>query len=74
MAFTQGHALVIGIGTYKYTPKRNVPVTRKDAEQVAQALCDPQRCGYPKQQVMELPGERATRRAILDSLDKLATL
>jgi hypothetical protein len=74
MAFTQGHALVIGIGTYKYTPKRNVPVTRRDAEQVAQVLCDPQRCGYPKPQVTELTGEQATRQAILDALEELAKL
>ena len=45
MAFKQGHALIIGVGEYQHTPKRNVRNVVGDAEAVAQVLRDPQRCG-----------------------------
>ncbi|GEM_PF-5444081 len=31
MAFQQGHALVIGVGTHRYHPGLDVPITVADA-------------------------------------------
>jgi hypothetical protein len=72
MAFDNGHALLIGVGTYSNAPKLNVPVTTADAEQVAIVLGDPQFCGYPTSQVTLLRDDQATRAGILQALDDLA--
>jgi hypothetical protein len=63
--FTQGHAVIIGVG-------RDLPVTVTDAHGIADILRDPERCAYPPAQVTELTGPEAHRAAILDALDKLA--
>lgn len=47
MPFIHGHALIIGVGSYQYEPRLNVPITEADAEAVATVLRDPQSCGYP---------------------------
>ncbi|MBP1468084.1 caspase family protein [Candidatus Chloroploca sp. M-50] len=73
MLFNQGHALVIGIGTYDKTPRMNVPITAQDAESVAGILRDPAYCGYPENQVKLLHDAKATREGILAELDALAT-
>lgn len=72
MAFTQGHALLVGVGTYRYIPKSNVPISVADAESVRTVLQDSQRCGYPKKQVAFLHDETATRQGLLDALQVLA--
>lgn len=72
MPFPQGHALLIGVGTYQYAPRMNVQVTVADAQEVAAVLRDPQFCGYPQQQVSLLQEQSATRDGILSSLDALA--
>lgn len=63
--FAQGHALVIGVGD-------DFPGTVDDAKALADILTTAGRCAYPPNQVKVLTGEDATRRAILDGLDKLA--
>ncbi len=73
MPFSQGHALLIGVGTYAHTPRLNVPITAADARAVAQVLRDPSFCGYPEAQVMLLHDERATGAGILAALDQLVT-
>ncbi len=72
MAFTRGHALVIGIGNYQHEPRMNVPITAADAHAVAEVLQDTQHCGYPAEQVTLLSKGGATRSTILAALDKLA--
>jgi len=72
MAFDNGYALLIGVGTYINAPNLNVPVTTADAEQVAVVLGDPQFCGYPTGQVTLLRDDQATRAGILQALDILA--
>lgn len=72
MLFEQGHALVIGVGTYAKTPRLNVPITAKDASLVAELLRDPTRCAYPEGQVTLLHDETATRERLLAELDRLA--
>ncbi|MEI6428621.1 MAG: caspase family protein [Pseudanabaena sp. ELA607] len=72
MTFTNGFALVIGIGTYTNTPKLNVPITAQDAKEVAKVLKDPDSCGYPVQQVTLLNDANATRDRILQELDAIA--
>jgi uncharacterized caspase-like protein len=73
MPFSTGHALLIGVGDYQYASGLNVPMTTADAQGVADALRDPQLCGYPDAQVMLLSDAAATREAILGALDQLAT-
>lgn len=72
MPFTHGHALIIGIGSYQYEPRQNVPITVADAEAVATVLRDPQYCGYPAEQVTLLTNANATRDRILAALNDLA--
>ena len=71
--FINGHALVIGVGSYKYELK-NVPLTAEDAREVAAVISDPSYCGYPQQKVTLLHDESATRGGILEALDKFAQL
>ncbi|BBC26651.1 caspase family protein [Pseudanabaena sp. ABRG5-3] len=72
MTFTNGFALVIGIGTYANTPKLNVPITAQDAKEIAEVLKDQSKCGYPAQQVTLLNDAEATRDRILQELDAIA--
>ena len=50
--FAQGHALVIGVGTYEHAPQldvlsteHEVPLTEQDAAEVVRVLLDEQLCG-----------------------------
>lgn len=71
MAFTQGHALVIGVGTLQHHANNNVPIASEDAGAVSAVLRDAQRCGYHPGQVSLLRNEEATRQAVLAQLDVL---
>ncbi len=72
MAFTHGHALIIGVGSYRFAPHLNVPITAADAEAVAATLRDPRFCGYPDASVTLLANEGATRDGVLAALHTLA--
>ena len=72
MPFTQGHALVIGVGTYRNVPKSNVLAAVSDAQAVAAVLQDPRTCGYPSGQVRLIVNEGATKELTLAALDELA--
>jgi hypothetical protein len=72
MAFTHGHALIIGVGSYRFAPHLNVPITVADAEAVAAVLRDPRFCSYPADQVTLLADGNATREGILAALADLA--
>jgi hypothetical protein len=74
MPFTQGHALLIGVGTYQHRPQMNAPITADDARAVAAVLRDERQCGYPSDQVNVLTDATAGRAQILDALDSLAKL
>jgi hypothetical protein len=63
--FTQGHAVVVGVGA-------DLAVTVEDATAVADLLRDPGRCAYPPDQVQLLTGAQATAANILAALDTLA--
>jgi len=70
--FDGGRALVIGIGE-GYCPSLQLPsLVRKDAEAVAQLLCDPTLCGYPPSQVRLLLDEQATKSNIINAFHELA--
>jgi hypothetical protein len=72
MAFTLGHALLIGVGAYQHEPRLNVPVTAADARAVADVIRDPALCGYPDAQVKPLRFGAASREGILAALNNLA--
>src|SRR4051812_23741830 len=71
MAFDNGQALLIGVGTYQNSPDHTVPNTAKDAQTVADVLRDEGFCGYPNDQIQVLSGATATRAGILGGLNKL---
>lgn len=72
MPFTHGHALIIGVGSYRHEPQVNVSITAADAQAVATVLRDPRFCGYPDAQVTLLTDAGATRASILAALTDLA--
>src|SRR5688572_7889 len=70
--FSQGHALLIGVGSYEHDPRLNVPATVADAEALNSVILDQGLCGYPAAQVSLLTRAAATRAGILAALDRLA--
>jgi hypothetical protein len=72
MAFTQAHALIIGVGTHQYAPHIDVPITVADAKSVKDVLLDDKTCGYPSAQVTLLENSRASKDGILAALSELA--
>lgn len=72
MSFTQGHALIIGVGQYENIPGANVPIAVDDAQAVAQVLQDGKYCGYPAAQVDIVTDSGATRDGTLAALERLA--
>ena len=73
MAFAQGHALLIGVGTHSQEQDLDVPITVEDAKAVAQVIADPTACAYPASQVKIIHDAEATKENILAKLDELAT-
>ena len=71
MSFGGGHALVIGIGTYR-AAAWNAPETADDAQEIAAALTDPAVADYPAGQVALLHDEAAGLDAITKGLESLA--
>ena len=71
MTFTQGHALLVGVGTYQQIPFYDLPIMVADADAVCSALKDPDTCGYPADQVTLLHDQAATRQSILAALEEL---
>jgi len=72
MPFTHGYALVIGVGSYRFAPRLDVPLSVTDAAAVAAVLRDPRCCGYPDANVTLLANEDATREGVLAALRTLA--
>lgn len=72
MPFDQGHAILIGVGSHKYIPHLDVPISVTDAEAVAEVLRDQRYCSYPGEQVKVLSYADATAGNILDELKALA--
>ncbi|MGK0389233.1 MAG: hypothetical protein ACI94Y_001973 [Maribacter sp.] len=62
--FKQGHALIIGIGN-------DLPITERDATDIAKVFADPSKAGYLPENVEVLTGKDATRANIEKGLDKL---
>ncbi len=63
--FSQGHALLIGVGS------ADLPMTVRDATALRDVLVNPRRAGYPREQVELLIGESATRQNIFEACDRL---
>ena len=72
--FTQGQALLIGVGSHQYHSFLDVPITVNDAQAVQGVLQNPDLCGYPPEQVTLLTNEQATTAGILQALDNLSQL
>jgi uncharacterized caspase-like protein len=64
MIFSQGHALIVGVGA-------DLPNTVNDADGLARILKDKGRCGYPADQVVLLTQEKADRAGILKGLEQV---
>ena len=65
MKFTQGYAVLIGVGA-------DLPVTVQDASGLADLLRDPKRCAFPPDQVQVLTETEATRADVLSAFDGVA--
>ncbi len=65
--FQQGFALIIGIGN-------DLPMTIQDAEVVYEALSDPTRAAYPKENILYVTGRDATRKNIEKALDDIIAM
>jgi len=72
MPFIHGYALLIGVGSYRFAPRLDVPLSVADAAAVAAVLRDPRFCGYPDANVTLLANEGATREGVLAALRTLA--
>ena len=72
MTFSQGYALLVGVGVYQKIPKANVPIAANDAQSVANVLKDPQTCGYLPTHVKLVLNENATKAGVLNALDQMA--
>ena len=68
--FTNGYALLIGVGRYK-DELLSVPATAQDAVDVGRILTNPNLCAYPESQVHILTNKKATKTEILDKLETL---
>lgn len=62
--FTNGYALIIGVGD-------DLPDTIKDAQKVHETIIDPERAGYPADQVVLLLEEEATNDKVLAAIQQL---
>lgn len=67
MSFSQGHALLIGVGSYAHAPQLTVPITAAAAQALAAVLRDPVFCfdaghgeGWPIMRLFK-PGARDRR-------------
>ena len=67
--FDESHALVVGIAGYQNI--RPLPKV-EDVQGIAEALCDPTLCGYPKDNVHSLLEDKATGNAIRTGLADIA--
>lgn len=72
MSFTQGHALLIGVGTHSREPDLDVPITVEDARAVAVVVADPFACAYPPSQVTVIHDATASKEGILAELGEMA--
>ncbi|MCX6316609.1 MAG: caspase family protein [Bacteroidetes bacterium] len=70
MGFSNGYALLIGVGNYPNVSP--LPTTANDAEALYKLLTNPARAGYPEEQVRLLTNAQATTKNILDGLDWLS--
>ena len=72
MSFSNAHALLVGVGSYKYRASQNVPVTVRDAQEIETVLTDPLLCGYPAENVTVLSDDKAGKESIEAQLKGLA--
>ena len=63
-AFSNGHALIVGVGA-------DLPITVRDANALHDVLIDPNRAAYQPDQVDLLTEANATRQGILGAFDRL---
>src|SRR5437868_15125264 len=68
------HALLIGIGKYKYQEQglAELPSCPNDLRELASLLTDSQKSGYLHQHVSVLSGKEATKKKIESELAKLS--
>ncbi len=72
MSFTNGHALLIGVGKFNHNQNWNVSHTKADAQEIEKILKDPQFCGYPANQVHLLTEDQASKSHIETGFQELA--
>jgi CheY-like chemotaxis protein len=77
LAFRDAYALLIGVGDYTHPRFASLPATIHDAWAIETVLTDPDRCGYPGDNVQVITGPEATAaniRTVLKTLVKSTNL
>jgi hypothetical protein len=70
--YPQGHALLIGVANYQNVSRLPAAVLN-DVQDVAQTLSSPDHCGYSPANVVTLLDGQATRTAVIEALEVLAS-
>lgn len=68
------HALLFGVGKYVDSRFADLPATVRDVHEVARVLCDPQYCGYPRENVHVFTNCEATIENARTALRNLSTI
>ena len=72
MSFENGHAVIIGVETYKNDPSLTIPIAGTEAKQITEIISAPQFGGYRSDQVTFLTRSAATHANTIASLEALA--
>lgn len=70
--YPQGHALLIGVADYRFVTSLPVAV-RNDVQDLSRTLSAQDLCGYEPANVVELLDAQATRAAVMEALENLAS-
>jgi hypothetical protein len=71
-SFSQGYAVLVGVGQYQAPAFPPLRSPHTDAQALFELLKDPRQCGYSRENMRLLTNEQATREQILAELNWLA--
>jgi hypothetical protein len=66
------YAFLVGVGNYEHQKFANLPATIRDVKSISALLADPDRCGYPSDQIQTITGPDAKADTIRKALQSLA--
>ncbi|MGA7192148.1 MAG: caspase family protein [Anaerolineales bacterium] len=72
MAFVNGHALIVAVANYPSFPRLPLAVLN-DGKSIYKLLTNPEKCGYPDQNVKLFLDQEATQNNIINEFNKLVS-